>query len=113
VHQRNIRNTSDRMSRKKMRTKPEALQAVARAKGKRNAEREGENIVRDHVEGRAEVLAALSAQHTPARAGQAIRNLERGDERHHFTYERHDLLVIGEEVTENLFFWFILVEGEV
>ena len=86
-----------------MRTEPEALQAVARAKGKRNAEREGENIVRDHVEGRAEVLAALSAQHAPARAGKAVRDLERGDERHHLTYELHDLLVISEEVTEHLF----------
>jgi len=95
-----------------MRTEPEALQAVARAKGKRNAEREGKNIVRDHVEGRAEVLAALSAQHAPARAGQAVRNLERGDKRHHFSYELHDLLVIGEEVTEDLFFWFIFLVGE-
>lgn len=92
------------MGRGKGRTEPKALQAIVRAKGKRNAEREGENIVRDHVEGRAEVLAALSAQHAPARAGQAIRNLERGDERHHFTYELHDLLVISEEVTEDLFF---------
>ena len=85
-----------------MRTEPEALQAVAPAKGKRDAEREGENIVRDHVEGRAEVLAALSAQYAPARAGQAVRDLERGDERHHFTYELHDLIVIGEEVTKDL-----------
>ena len=66
ARKRNVRDASDGTSRKRMRTEPEALQAVACAKGKRDAEREGENIVCDHVEGRADVVAALSTQHAPA-----------------------------------------------
>ncbi len=91
---------------RRMRTDPEALQAVPRAKGERDAEREREDVVGEHVEERAEVLPALSAQHAATRAGEAVGNLERGDERHHFAHELHDRLVVAEEITKDLFVFF-------
>jgi len=91
---------------RRMRTNPEALQAVPRAKGERDAEREREDVVREHVEERAELLPAQSAQHAAARAGEAVGDLERGDERHHFAHELHDRLVVAEEITKDLFVLF-------
>jgi len=83
---------------KTRRTDPEALQAIAAAKGERDAEREREDVVREQVERGAEVLPALPAQHAAARAREAIRNLEGRDERHHLRDERHDRRVVAEEV---------------
>jgi hypothetical protein len=84
------------------RTDPETFEAVVRAKGEGDAEREREDVVREHVEERAEVLPALTAQHAAARAGEAVGDLERGDEGHHFAHEVHDRIVVAEEVTKYL-----------
>lgn len=84
------------------RTDPEPLQTIPCAEGERDAKREREDVVSDDVERRAEVLPALSAQHAAARAGEAVRDLERGDERHHLADEPHDRLVVTEEVPVDL-----------
>jgi hypothetical protein len=87
-----------------LRTDPETLQAIPGAKGKRDAEWEREDVVRDDVERGAEMLPALSAQHAAARAGEAVGDLERGNERHHLAHEVHDRIVVAEEVTKDLCF---------
>jgi len=82
-------------------TNPEGFKAVVRAKDESDAEREREDVVREHVEERAEVLPALTAQHAPSRAGEAVGDLERGDEGYRFAHGRRRL-VVAEEVTKDL-----------
>ena len=94
-----------------MRTDPETLQAILGAKGKRDAEREREDIVRDDVERGAEMLPALSAQHAAARAGEAVGDLERGDERHDLAHESDDRFVVAEEIAVDLGDWGWGVRG--
>jgi len=63
---------------------------------------ESEDVIRDDVERRAEVLPALSTQDAAARAGEAVCDLERGDERHYLADELYDSFVIAEEVAIDL-----------
>ena len=87
-----------RREKEKERTDPEALQAIAGAKGECDAEREREDVVREDIKRRAEVLASLSAQHAAARACEAVCDLEGRDEGHHLRDELHDRRVVAEEV---------------
>jgi hypothetical protein len=62
-----------------------------------------EYVVSYEIERRAEMLSSLSSQHTTAGTGQAIHNLERGDEGHHLTDEVYDQFDIAEEIPIYLF----------
>lgn len=84
------------------RTDPEALQAVVRAKGEGDAEREREDVVREQVKPSAEMLATKPAQYTTARASKAVGDLEGRDEGHDLRDERDDFRVVAEEVAEYL-----------
>jgi len=55
------------------------------------------------------MLSSLSSQHATAGTGQAVRDLERGDEGHHLTDEVYDRFVVAEEIPIYLFY-FIEVE---
>jgi hypothetical protein len=50
------------------------------------------------------MLSSLSSQHATAGTGQAVRDLERGDEGHHLTDEVYDRFVVAEEIPVYLFF---------
>lgn len=54
------------------------------------------------------MLSSLSPQHATAGTGQAVRDLERGDEGHHLTDEVHDRFVVTEEIPVYLFIFFRL-----
>jgi hypothetical protein len=65
------------------------------------------------MEHRAEMLSSLSSQHTTAGTGQAVRNLERGDEEHHLTNEVYDRFVIAEVIPVHLFIFEVKLSWEV
>ena len=61
------------------------------------------------------MLSPLSSQHAAAGTGQAVRDLERGDEGHHLTDEMYDRFVVAEKIPVYLFifnfnFNFVRVE---
>jgi hypothetical protein len=51
------------------------------------------------------MLSSLSSQHATAGTGQAVRDLERGDEGHHLTDEVYDRFVVAEEIPVYLFYF--------
>lgn len=54
------------------------------------------------------MLSSLSPQHPTTGTGQAVRDLERGDEGHHLTDEVYDRFVVAEEIPVYLFIFFKL-----
>jgi hypothetical protein len=57
------------------------------------------------------MLSSLSPQHATARTGQAVRDLERGDEGHHLTDEVYNRFVVAEDIPVYLFIFFELELG--
>lgn len=57
------------------------------------------------------MLSSLPPQYAAARTGQAVRDLERGNEGHHLTDEVHDRFVVAEEIPVYLFIFFELELG--
>jgi hypothetical protein len=93
---------------KGVRTDPEARETIPPMEGKCDAERQCEYVVSYEIERRAEMLPSLSSQHSTAGTGQAVRDLERGDEGHHLTDEVYDRFVVAEEIPVYLFIFLRL-----
>jgi hypothetical protein len=81
---------------------PEALQTQRRALCECDPEWERDDVVRDNVEGRAEVLSALTTQHSTACAGESVGHLKGCDQGHDPFDELHDGNVVGVQTSENL-----------
>jgi len=52
------------------------------------------------------MLSSLSSQHATAGTGQAVRDLERGDEGHYLTDKVYDRFVVAEDISVYLFCLF-------
>lgn len=82
---------------------PESWETIPPMEGKCDAEGQCEYVVSYEVERRAEMLSSLSSQHATAGTGQAVCDLERGDEGHHLTDEVYDRFFVAEEIPVYVF----------
>lgn len=90
---------------KGVRTDPETWETIAPMEGKCDSEGQCKYVVSYEIERRAEMLSSLSSQHATAGTGQAVCDLERGDEGHHLTDEVYDRFVVAEEISVYLFYF--------